>query len=89
MTVKQAKLLLFIKKYIKINKIPPTLFEMRDFLQVKALSTVHQHLEALIFRGYIYQDKKGSPRCYYPDSNPPTSYEEVKRYRERKYYGAF
>lgn len=88
MTIKQAKLLLFIKKYIKTNKVSPTLFEMRDFLQVKALSTIHQHLEALIYKGYIYRDRKGSPRSYYPDANPPTSYEEIERYRKRKYYGA-
>ncbi len=56
LTGKQQRVLDFIETYISSNDESPTLFEIKKFLGVKALSTVHQHLRALEDKGYLSRD---------------------------------
>jgi repressor LexA len=55
----QSKVLSFIESYIEKNGSSPTLKEIRDFIGVKALSTVHHHLSELEKKGYIEKDRNG------------------------------
>lgn len=52
-TKRQKEVLDFIKKFIKKKKYPPTLEEIRDGLKLSAVSTIHQHVEALVEKGYL------------------------------------
>jgi len=55
---RQKKVLNFIEKYIEENGRTPTLSEIRDYLGVKSLSTVHWHLIQLERKGYIKRDRE-------------------------------
>jgi len=52
-TKQQKKVLDFIKSFIKRNSFPPTLEEIASGLKLSAVSTVHQHVNALIHKGYL------------------------------------
>jgi repressor LexA len=52
-TKRQKEVLDFIKIYIDENSYSPTLEEIKKALRLSAVSTVHQHLDALINKGYI------------------------------------
>lgn len=52
-TKQQKKVLDFIKTFIKKNSFPPTLEEIASGLKLSAVSTVHQHVNALIHKGYL------------------------------------
>jgi adenine-specific DNA-methyltransferase len=52
-TKRQKEVLDFIKKFLKKKKYPPTLEEIRDGLKLSAVSTIHQHIEALAGKGYL------------------------------------
>ncbi|MDO8669483.1 MAG: transcriptional repressor LexA [Candidatus Buchananbacteria bacterium] len=52
-TKRQKEVLDFIKSYIGHNGYSPTLEEMKKRLHLSAVSTVHQHINALIDKGYI------------------------------------
>ncbi|HOX29777.1 MAG TPA: transcriptional repressor LexA [Candidatus Paceibacterota bacterium] len=52
-TKRQKEVLDFIKKFIKKKKYPPTLEEICVGLKLSAVSTVHQHIEALAEKGYL------------------------------------
>ncbi|MFW5702932.1 MAG: transcriptional repressor LexA [Candidatus Dojkabacteria bacterium] len=56
LTTKQQRILNFIETYIESNGQSPSLFEIKQFLGVKALSTVHQHIRALEQKGYLQKD---------------------------------
>ena len=53
LTAQQAKLLAYINDYSRSKGYPPSLKEMADHLGLRALSTVHQHLEALRNKKFI------------------------------------
>ncbi|MBN2100481.1 transcriptional repressor LexA [Candidatus Dojkabacteria bacterium] len=53
---KQRKVLNYIEKYISDHGFAPTLTEIKDYLGVKALSTVHEHLIKLEEKGYLERD---------------------------------
>lgn len=53
LTAKQAKLLTYINDYSMAKGHPPSLKEMANHLGLRALSTVHQHVEALRAKGFI------------------------------------
>lgn len=53
LTEKQARLLKFIRDYATHRGYPPSLREMADFMGVRALSTVHQHLATLQEKGLV------------------------------------
>lgn len=58
LTKKQKQILDYIASCIKKNSISPTIEEIRKHFKLSALSTVHQHIEALEKKGFI--EKNGS-----------------------------
>lgn len=53
-TKKQKEVFDFINSYIKENGISPTIEETRKSLNLRAVSTVHQHINVLKDKGYLY-----------------------------------
>lgn len=60
LTSKQERILNFIETYIDANGQSPSLFDIKQFLGVQALSTVHQHIKALEQKGYLQKDSHSS-----------------------------
>ena len=58
MTAKQRRLLDFIEEFIRKSRYSPSIKEMKDYMGVKAYSTIHQHLQGLIKGGYLTKDGK-------------------------------
>jgi DNA (cytosine-5)-methyltransferase 1 len=58
LTKKQKQILDYIAAYISKKKLSPTIEEIRKHFKLSALSTVHQHIEALEKKGFI--EKNGS-----------------------------
>ena len=56
LTPKQKKILDFIINYTKKNDFAPSLEEIAKNFKLKAVSTVHQHLEALKKKGYLKKE---------------------------------
>lgn len=52
-TKRQKEVLDFIKKFINEKGYSPTLEEIKKKLKLSAVSTIHQHINALISKGYI------------------------------------
>lgn len=52
-TKRQKEVLDFIKSYIDDNSYSPTLEEIKQGLKLSAVSTIHQHIDALINKGFI------------------------------------
>ena len=57
MTKNAKKLLEFLRKYIKKNKISPNYEEMKDHMGLKSKSSIFQYLEYLEELGHIKKDK--------------------------------
>ena len=57
MTKKAKKLLEFLRKYIKKNKISPNYEEMKEHMGLKSKSSIFQYLEYLEELGHIKKDK--------------------------------
>ena len=57
MTKKAKKLLEFLRKYIKKNKISPNYEEMKGHMGLKSKSSIFQYLEYLEELGHIKKDK--------------------------------
>lgn len=53
LTKRQQEILKSIKKYIKENKISPTIRELCEINNVSSPQTIHQHLQTLKEKGYI------------------------------------
>lgn len=53
----KQKVLQYVKDYVTKHGYAPTLTEIADYLGVSALSTVHEHLEFLIARGFIEREE--------------------------------
>lgn len=58
LTKRQKQILDYIKEYIKKNRFSPTFEEIKKNFKLSALSTVHQHIETLVEKGFL--DKNGS-----------------------------
>lgn len=56
LTKKQKKVFDFINGYIQENGISPTIEEIRKNLKLRAVSTIHQHLNTLEKKGYLSKD---------------------------------
>ena len=52
-TKKQKQVFDFTNTYIAENGISPTIEEIRKKLKLKAISTVHEHINTLIEKGYL------------------------------------
>jgi len=59
-TKRKKEVLDFLEKYIQKNGISPTIGEIRKKLQLSAVSTIHQHIKALVDKGYIKKDDNSS-----------------------------
>lgn len=57
LTKRQKQIYDFIKSYIKRRGLSPTFEEIQKHLKLKALSTIHEHIEKLIEKGFI--EKRG------------------------------
>lgn len=64
-TPKQKKVLDFISDYSKKKGYAPSLEEIRDYLGLKAISTVHEHVESLKEKGYLKKEEN-QPRAVLP-----------------------
>lgn len=60
LTAKQQQILNFIEQYIEVKNESPSLFEIKNYLGVSALSTVHQHIKALEAKGYLQKDSNST-----------------------------
>jgi repressor LexA len=60
LTKKQREVLDFIDQYIEKYNISPTIEEIKKKLKVKAVSTIHEHLQLLKEKGYIKKDNNHS-----------------------------
>jgi DNA (cytosine-5)-methyltransferase 1 len=60
LTKKQKAVLDFINSYISENGISPTIEEIRKELGLKAISTIHEHLNTLKEKGYIKREDSSS-----------------------------
>lgn len=56
LTKRQKEVLDYIQNFIKQNVFSPSLEEIRGAFNLKAISTVHEHLENLKKKGYIAKD---------------------------------
>jgi site-specific DNA-methyltransferase (adenine-specific) len=60
LTKRQKQILDYIGKYIKKSGISPTHEEIKKRFKLSAPSTVHQHVEALISKGYLLKNDNSS-----------------------------
>lgn len=60
LTKKQKQVFDFIKTYISENGISPTIEEVRKELKLKAVSTVHEHINSLEEKGYISKSENSA-----------------------------
>lgn len=70
LTPKQKKILDFIKSYSRKYKYAPSLEEIADQFRLKAISTVHQYIEALRNKGYLKKENN-QPRSLSPLKETP------------------
>ena len=53
LTKKQKVVFDFINNYLSENGVSPTIEEIRKNLKLKAISTVHEHINTLKEKGYL------------------------------------
>jgi len=53
LTKRQMQVLNYIKKFIQKNEYAPSLEEIREHFNLKSVSTIHQHVEALKSKGFL------------------------------------
>jgi len=60
LTNKQKQIYDYIKKYIRKNGLSPTFDEIKKHLRLKALSTISEHIDELIEKGFISKTGYGA-----------------------------
>ena len=60
LTKKQKQVFDFISNYISENGISPTIEEIRKKLKLKAVSTIHEHINSLKEKGYLSKSENSS-----------------------------
>ncbi len=60
LTKKQKQVFDFISVYISENGISPTIEEVRKKLKLKAVSTVHEHINSLTSKGYLSRSENSA-----------------------------
>lgn len=60
LTKKQKQVFDFINTYLSENGISPTIEEIRKELKLKAVSTIHEHINSLKAKGYISKSKNSA-----------------------------
>jgi len=58
LTKRQKQIYDYVKNYIETKGISPTFNEIRKRFKLSALSTIHQHIEALINKGFLIKNNK-------------------------------
>ena len=64
-TPKQKRVLDFITSYTQKKRYAPSLEEIKSHLNLKAISTIHEHIEALKDKGYLKKEEN-QPRGILP-----------------------
>jgi len=64
LTQKQKQVFDFISRYILEIGIPPTIEEIRKKLKLKAVSTVHEHIDTLISKGYLSKNDNSNRNIF-------------------------
>ncbi len=59
-TKKQKQVFDFINTYISENGISPTIEEIRKKLKLKAVSTIHEHINSLKSKGYLSKSENSA-----------------------------
>ena len=59
-TKKQKQVFDFINTYISENGISPTIEEIRKKLKLKAVSTIHEHINSLKAKGYLSKSENSA-----------------------------
>ena len=60
LTKKQKQVFDFINTYISENGISPTIEEIRKKLKLKAVSTIHEHINSLKAKGYLSKSENSA-----------------------------
>jgi len=60
LTKKQKQVFDFINTYISENGISPTIEEIRKKLKLKAVSTIHEHINSLKDKGYLSKSENSA-----------------------------
>ena len=60
LTKKQKQVFDFINTYIAENGISPTIEEIRKKLKLKAVSTIHEHINSLKEKGYLSKSENSA-----------------------------
>ncbi len=60
LTKKQKLVFDFINSYISENGISPTIEEIRKKLKLKAISTIHEHINSLKKKGYLSKSENSA-----------------------------
>jgi DNA (cytosine-5)-methyltransferase 1 len=69
LTKRQKEILDYIKSYIKKNKISPTFEEIRRNFKLSAVSTVHQHTQTLLEKGFLKKEGSSARGMVLPIKN--------------------
>lgn len=72
LTPKQKKVLDFISSFVNKKGYSPSLEEIASYSKLKAISTVHQHVEALRDKGYLRKEEN-QPRGILPIEKDATT----------------
>jgi DNA (cytosine-5)-methyltransferase 1 len=73
-TKKQQQIFDFIQEYVGKHNFSPTFEEIKKRFKLKALSGVHQHIQALVHKGLIKKNKNGA-RCLELKKSSPDIFE--------------
>ncbi|MBI2454496.1 MAG: transcriptional repressor LexA [Parcubacteria group bacterium] len=57
LTPRQKQILDFVTKYTKKHSYSPSHEEIKKYLKLSSISNIHQHIQALISKGYIKKEK--------------------------------
>jgi SOS-response transcriptional repressor LexA len=60
LTKKQKQVFDFINIYIEENGISPTIEEIRKKMKLKAVSTIHEHINSLKDKGYLSKSENSA-----------------------------
>ena len=60
LTKKQKQVFDFISTYLAENGIAPTIEEIRKKLKLKAVSTIHEHINSLKKKGYLSKSENSA-----------------------------
>ena len=53
LTKRQKQILNYIEKFIQKNEYAPSLEEIKEHFNLKSVSNIHQHIEALKSKGFL------------------------------------